>query len=133
MTVCIGLFILWWGWIGFNSGSSYGLTDGKWEAAARAGAGTTLATMAGGVTSILFSLIKHKGIVDVFEVVSGIISALGREDHFRSLHIYLLLINTFSIVAINSGCYMFSMYSSAITGSVAAILCLLSGPIVDKM
>lgn len=86
MTVCIGLFILWWGWIGFNSGSSYGLADGKWEAAARAGAGTTLATMAAGVTSIFFSLIKHKGIVDVFEVISGVISALGKHSSLTRLH-----------------------------------------------
>lgn len=78
MTVMIGLFILWWGWIGFNSGSSYGITNGKWEFAARAGAGTTLATMGGGMTSILCSLTKHKGKVDVFEVISGILSALGK-------------------------------------------------------
>lgn len=71
------MFILWWAWIGFNAGSSYGITGGKWEMAARAGAGTTLATMSGGLTSIIFSLLKHKGKVDVFEVVSGILSALG--------------------------------------------------------
>lgn len=78
LTVVIGLFILWWGWIGFNSGSSYGVTNGKWEFAARAGAGTTLATMSAGMTSILFSLARHKGKVDVFEVISGILSALGK-------------------------------------------------------
>lgn len=77
MTVCIGMFILWWGWIGFNSGSSYGITGGKWELAARAGAGTTLASMSSGMTSIIFSLIKHNGKVDVFEVISGILSGLG--------------------------------------------------------
>lgn len=77
LNVCLGLFILWWGWIGFNAGSSYGVTNGKWQMAARAGAGTTLATMAGGLFSIFFSLIKHKGKLDVFEVVSGVLASLG--------------------------------------------------------
>lgn len=77
MNVCLGLFIVWWGWIGFNAGSSYGVTGGKWEFAVRAGAGTTLASMCAGVTSLLFSIIKHKGKVDVYEVISGVLSALG--------------------------------------------------------
>lgn len=77
VAVCIGLFILWWGWIGFNAGSSYGVTGGRWEFAARAGAGTTLASMSGGMTSILFSLIKNKGKIDVLEVVCGILCGLG--------------------------------------------------------
>lgn len=77
MNVCLGLFIVWWGWIGFNAGSSYGVTGGKWEFAVRAGAGTTLASMSGGIASLLFSIIKHKGKVDVYEVISGVLSALG--------------------------------------------------------
>lgn len=78
ISICIGLFILWWGWIGFNAGSSYGITNGKWELAARAGAGTTLASMSAGMTGIFISLAKHKGKVDVFEVVSSVLSGLGK-------------------------------------------------------
>lgn len=70
--------MLWWGWLGFNSGSAYGLADGKWESAARAAACTIVATMAAGMTSIIFSLIKHKGKVDVFGVTGGIVSSLGK-------------------------------------------------------
>ncbi|CAK8992034.1 unnamed protein product [Durusdinium trenchii] len=29
-TVLFGLFMLWWGWIGFNCGSSFGITKSKW-------------------------------------------------------------------------------------------------------
>jgi hypothetical protein len=36
-------------------------------------------------------------------------------------------------VAINCGCYMFSLYSAIITGVIAAFLTLLAGPIVDGM
>lgn len=78
MSACMGLFILWWGWIGFNAGSSYGITGGKWDYAARAGVGTTVATMAAGVFSILYSMYKNKGKVDVFEVISGILASLGK-------------------------------------------------------
>lgn len=85
MSACMGLFILWWGWIGFNAGSSYGITGGKWEIAAKAGVGTTLATMGAGAFSILFSMWKNKGKkVDVFEVVSGILASLG-ERVFRNV------------------------------------------------
>jgi ammonium transporter, Amt family len=78
VSACLGMLIVWWGWIGFNAGSSYGVTGGKWEQAARAGAGTTLASMAAGTASIIFSAIKNKGKVDTFEVICGILSGLGR-------------------------------------------------------
>lgn len=78
---CLGLFVVWWGWIGFNAGSSYGVTGGKWQYAARAGVGTTIATMSGGAFSILYSMWKNKGKVDVFEVISGILASLGKIDN----------------------------------------------------
>lgn len=77
----LGELIVWWGWIAFNSGSSYGIANGKWELAARAGAGTTLATMAAGCTSIFFSLFKHHRKIDVAEILAGIMSSLGKVDH----------------------------------------------------
>lgn len=134
MTVCLGLFIVWWGWIGFNAGSSYGITGGKWESAARAGAGTTLASMAAGAVSILFSIKKHSGKVDVYEVISGILSALG--EILSYVHLASIKVNIdshFCLVAINAGCFMFSMYSSALVGVIAAILGLIVGPMIDKM
>ena len=77
MSACIGLFILWWGWIGFNAGSTYGLTAGKWANSARAGVNTVLASMGAGAFSILYSIFMKRGQVDVFEVISGILASLG--------------------------------------------------------
>lgn len=99
--VCIGLFILWWSWIAFNCGCSYGITGlfkitplllkwwsiiknkyflgGKWHYAARAGVGTAVASWGAGAFGIVYSTIIHKGKVDVFEVVSGIICSMGEE------------------------------------------------------
>lgn len=92
ISICVGLFIVWWGWIGFNAGSSYGITNRKLGLAARAGAGTTLASMSAGMTGIFISLTKHKGKVDVFEVVSSVLSGLG-EVRFDQL---ATRINTFN-------------------------------------
>ena len=33
--VLLGTFVLWWGWLGFNCGSTFGLSGGKWKLAAR--------------------------------------------------------------------------------------------------
>jgi ammonia channel protein AmtB len=31
----VGLFMLWWGWLAFNSGSTFGVTGNKWRLAAK--------------------------------------------------------------------------------------------------
>lgn len=74
---CIGMLILWWGWFGFNAGSSYGITEGKMNLAARAGAGTLLASIGAGVTSFTFSIVKNKGKVNVADVLFSIMGSLG--------------------------------------------------------
>jgi ammonia channel protein AmtB len=71
-------FILWWSWIAFNCGCSYGITGGKWHYAARAGVGTAVATWGAGTFGIAYSSFLHKGKIDVFEVISGIICAMGK-------------------------------------------------------
>lgn len=35
--VLLGTFMLWWGWLGFNCGSTFGITGGKWKLASRSG------------------------------------------------------------------------------------------------
>lgn len=66
-----------WGWLAFNAGCAYGMTGGKWAYGARAGVGSALATWGGGAVSIIYSMFRHKGKVDVFEVISGILSSLS--------------------------------------------------------
>lgn len=77
-------FILWWSWIAFNCGCSYGITGGKWHYAARAGVGTAVATWGAGTFGIAYSSFLHKGKIDVFEVISGIICAMGK-TYIRNL------------------------------------------------
>ena len=33
--VLLGTFMLWWGWLGFNCGSTFGISGEKWQFAAR--------------------------------------------------------------------------------------------------
>lgn len=134
MNACMGLFILWWGWIGFNAGSTYGITGGKWQYAARAGVGTTLATMAAGVFSILYSMYKNKGKVDVFEVISGILASLG-ETFVEIINNNKKLINAKNVfaVAINAGCFLFPSYISALVGVLAAYFALIALPFWDRL
>lgn len=37
VNACMGLFVLFWGWLAFNAGSTYGLSGGSWEYSAKAG------------------------------------------------------------------------------------------------
>lgn len=120
---CTGLFILWWGWIGFNCGSSYGVSGEKIEFAARAGAATIICSICAGLCGIIISMIKHKGKSSVSEVVGCVLAGLGICTHILK-HINCNSINSFLnfyIVAINSGCNIFSTYASGIVGFLAAV------------
>ena len=72
-----GLFMLWWGWIGFNCGSTFGITGSKWVVATRASIITINASAAGGATALFYTLRKTKGKqVRVHHIVNGILGAL---------------------------------------------------------
>ena len=54
------------------------MTGGKWAYAARAGVGTALATWGAGACGLVYSMFLHKGKVNVYEVISGILAALSK-------------------------------------------------------
>ena len=51
VNACMGLFVLWWGWLAFNSGSTYGVSGSKWQYAARAAVMTMMGSFGGGIIS----------------------------------------------------------------------------------
>mmetsp|Transcript_27974 Transcript_27974/g.68122 ORF Transcript_27974/g.68122 Transcript_27974/m.68122 type:complete len:308 (+) Transcript_27974:1-924(+) len=72
-----GLFMLWWGWIGFNCGSTFGITDNKWIVAARAGVSTLNTASAGGIVAMIYSRYRSGGqFIHPGDVVNGILGAL---------------------------------------------------------
>lgn len=81
VNACMGLFVLWWGWLAFNSGkfhafyessnscmgdishlnnkqkppgSTYGVSGAKWQYAARAAVMTMMGSFGGGCFSVLY-------------------------------------------------------------------------------
>jgi ammonium transporter, Amt family len=76
INACVGLFFLWWGWLAFNSGSTYGIMGQKWEYAARAAIMTMLASFGGGCYSLAHSLVRCKGKLDPSDLINGILASL---------------------------------------------------------
>ena len=108
-----GLFMLWWGWIGFNCGSTFGITNDKWLVAARAGVNTINASSGGGIMSMIYSKWNTKGrYVRPADVVNGILGAL---------------------VASSPTCAVIHTYDSLIIGAVGAVLaCWTNDTLVKK-
>jgi len=74
---CFGLLALWWGWIGFNCGSSFGITDDRWVVAIRCAVITINSTVAGGVTSMAYTLLRTNGKYIIPDhMINGILGSL---------------------------------------------------------
>ena len=59
--VVLGTFALWFGWYGFNPGSTLGMHDGATGAlAAQVAMNTTLAAATGGITVFLLRYAHHE-------------------------------------------------------------------------
>jgi Amt family ammonium transporter len=101
-SMLFGLFMLWWGWIGFNCGSTFGISGDKWMVAARAGVNTINASAGGGVTAMIYSKYHSKGkFIRPPDVVNGILGAL---------------------VASSPTCAAVHTYDSLIIGVIGALL-----------
>src|SRR6202000_818860 len=97
----IGGFILWFGWYGFNPGSTLSAMDG--QGIGRVAANTTLAACAGGFTAMLAALWwgTTKGKFDLGFTVNGFLAGL---------------------VAITCPCYWVSPFGATILGGVAGFV-----------
>ena len=94
----IGGVILWFGWYGFNPGSTLSAMD--WEGIGRVAANTTLAACAGGMVAVLFLYPRSKT-WDLGISVNGFLGGL---------------------VAITAPCYWVSPAGAIIIGAVAGIV-----------
>ncbi|CAH1252748.1 RHBG [Branchiostoma lanceolatum] len=74
--VLLGTFMLWWGWLGFNCGSTYGIQGGKWKLAARSAVSTMLGSLGGGLVGVTYSYATKKGQFNVGDIVNGILGGL---------------------------------------------------------
>jgi ammonium transporter, Amt family len=97
----IGAFILWFGWYGFNPGSTLSAMD--YQGIGRIAANTTLAACAGSLTAMLCALWigPFKGKFDTGFAVNGLLAGL---------------------VAITCPCYWVSPFGSIVLGGVAGMI-----------
>jgi len=103
----LGAFILWFGWYGFNAGSTLSAVDGIAHVAVT----TTLAAAAGGVAGLMISWLKT-GFPDLTMAINGIIGGL---------------------VSITAGCASVSSGSAVIIGGLAGILVYFSVGFIDRV
>ena len=103
----LGVFLLWFGWYGFNPGST---TTGDTSIAMIA-VTTTMAAAAGAVAAMLFTWMKY-GKSDIGMTLNGALAGL---------------------VGITAGCANVSVPSSVIIGLVAGVLVVLSVLFFDKI
>ncbi len=103
----LGAFILWFGWFGFNAGST---TTGDGEIG-RIAVTTNLAAAAGAVVAMLVSWILYKK-PDASMAINGIIAGL---------------------VSITAGCYTVTPWGSIAIGALGGLLVVLSLAFIDRV
>ncbi|CAK1548823.1 unnamed protein product [Leptosia nina] len=115
----MGTFVLWWGWLAFNSGSTYGVSGAKWQYAARAAVMTMMGSFGGGFFWVdvstfnkTFTLTKNKGRADVLDLIN---SVLG------------------SLVSITAGCFLYRAWEALLIGMIGALISSLSATLFDRL
>ena len=106
----VGAFLLWFGWFGFNPGSTLAAV-GKWEVIGKVAVNTFLASAAGGVSTMAYTLIRYKK-VDITMVINGVLAGL---------------------VAITAGCNLVGPNSAIVIGFFAGVFVDICVVLIDKM
>ena len=105
----LGVFILWFGWFGFNPGSS--LSVGNGELISRVAINTNLAAAIGGITAMITIWIKSKK-PDLSMALNGALAGL---------------------VAVTAPCAYITPAAAMIIGGVGGILVVLVSVLLDKL
>lgn len=114
-SVVLGMFILWFGWYGFNAGSTVSLTGGNNLIASKICVNTTLAAVASGIVSFLLKKRVHgykNPIYDLNALTNGILGGL---------------------VSITASCAGVALHSSIIIGAVGGVVYVLSSHLLNKV
>lgn len=106
----VGAFILWFGWFGFNPGSTLAAV-GKWELIGKVATNTFLASAAGGLATMVYTMLRYKKI-DITMVINGVLAGL---------------------VAVTAGCNVVSHNSAIIIGLVAGTIIDIAVVAIDRL
>ncbi|KAI8441393.1 hypothetical protein MSG28_015008 [Choristoneura fumiferana] len=108
----MGTFVLWWGWLAFNSGSTYGVSGAKWQYAARAAVMTMMGSFGGGCFGLIYTMVKNKGKADVMELINSVLGAL---------------------VSVTAGCFLYRSWEAILIGLIGAAIANITTPLFDKL
>ena len=108
----VGLFMLWWGWLGFNCGSSFGISDNKWLVATRASVNTVNGSIGGALFGSLYSMYFYRGHFTVDVMVNTILGGL---------------------VAITSGCAYITPHESIFIGAIGGVFAMRTGSLLERL
>lgn len=106
----VGAFILWFGWFGFNPGSSLGAV-GNWELIGSVVVNTFLASASGGIATMIYTYFTYSKI-DITMVINGVLAGL---------------------VSITAGCNVVDPTSAIIIGAIAGVLVDVAVVFFDKI
>ena len=106
----VGAFILWFGWFGFNPGSSLGAV-GNWELIGSVVVNTFLASASGGIATMIYTYFTYSKI-DITMVINGVLAGL---------------------VSITAGCNIVGPTSAIIIGAIAGVLVDVAVVFFDKI
>jgi len=106
----IGAFILWFGWFGFNPGSTLGAV-GEWELIGTVATNTFLASAAGGISTMFYTYFRY-GQIDITMTINGVLAGL---------------------VAITAGCNVVGPNAAIIIGLIAGVLVDIAVLYIDKL
>lgn len=106
----IGAFILWFGWFGFNPGSTLGAV-GNWELIGTIATNTFLASAAGGISTMIYTYFRY-GKIDVTMAINGVLAGL---------------------VAVTAGCNVIDANSALVIGLIAGVLVDIAVELIDKV
>ncbi len=107
----LGMFILWFGWYGFNGGSTLGLTGGFATEAAWVAINTTLSAGAGAVVAMTVAKLRY-GKADLGLTMNGALAGL---------------------VSITAGCGFVEPWAALIIGAIGGVLVVLSVAFFDRI
>lgn len=106
----VGGFILWFGWFGFNPGSTLGAV-GNWELIGTVATNTFLASAAGAISTMFYTYFKY-GQIDITMTINGVLAGL---------------------VAITAGCNIVGPSAAIIIGLIAGVLVDVAVILIDKI
>lgn len=115
---CLGTFILWFGWYGFNPGSALAIYgEGNHNIVGLCAATTTLAAAAGGISALFFEFGSNLMLTGEFEwdinvSMNGILGGL---------------------VGITAGCSVVTLFGSIVIGLVAGVVYVLASKFLVNM